>query len=186
MQKPSGKFVLRISPKLHTCLQKWANGKKVSLNQYCLERLLAGVGAEHPSFQSTLIDALFQATQIHGNDLEGIILFGSWARGEQREGSDIDILVVLKQGLSIKRELYRKWDESSGLLVEPSIVALPDLRQAFTGLWAEVSIDGIILFERNYKIRHYLFKVRQAIANGLLRRERSHGQNYWVHETKVA
>ncbi|NDC24655.1 MAG: hypothetical protein EBZ49_11095, partial [Proteobacteria bacterium] len=62
----------------------------------------------------------------------------------------------------------------------------PDLKQAVTGLWAEVSIDGIILFERNYKIRHYLFKVRQAIANGLLRRERSHGQNYWVHETKVA
>jgi len=186
MQKPSGKFVLRIDPKLHTCLQKWANSKKVSLNQYCLERLLAGVGAEHPSFQSMLIDAFFQATQIHGNDLEGIILFGSWARGEQREGSDIDLLVVLKRGLSIKRELYRKWDESSGLLVEPSIVALPDFKQTVTGLWAEVSIDGIILFERTDEIRHYLFRVRQAIANGLLRRERSHGQNYWVHETKVA
>jgi hypothetical protein len=97
------------------------------------------------------------------------------------------LLVVLREGISIKRGLYRQWEKvEENTSVEPSIVALPSLVQPFSGLWAEVSLDGIILFDRSQKIRQYLFRVRQAIANGILRRERTHGQNYWVHEPKVA
>lgn len=185
MKTPSGKFVLRIPEKFHAFLQKGAASKYISLNQHCMDRLLGGMGVRNPQFESALIDSLFEALQIHGDDLEGVVLFGSWARGEQREGSDIDLLVVLREGKVIKRELYRKWEKNEGS-VEPAIVALPSLNQAFTGLWAEISIDGIILFERDQKIRQTLRKVRQAIADGMLRRERAHGQNYWVHETKVA
>ena len=32
---------------------------------------------------------------IYGDRLQGLILFGSWARGDATDGSDIDILVVL-------------------------------------------------------------------------------------------
>ena len=194
MKKLSGKFVLRIDPKLHVFLQHWANQQELSLNQYCTERLLGGVGRGHPQFQSALLGALYDAIRIHGKDLEGVLLFGSWARGEQREGSDIELLIVLREGVAIKRELYRKWEktetqlasETSQCLVEPSIVTLPSLNSLPSSLWAEVSIDGILLFEQTQKIREYLFKVRQAIANGALRRERTHGQNYWVRQTKVA
>ncbi|NBV51016.1 toxin-antitoxin system HicB family antitoxin [bacterium] len=185
MQKPSGKFVLRLDPMLHALLQKWAAQQNLSLNQLCLERVLgAGLGRNHPEFQSTLLKALYAAMRIHGEDLEGVILFGSWARGEQREGSDMDLLVVLREGGSIKRDLYRKWDALEATCVEPSIVALPASKNVPSSLWAEVSIEGILLFERNQKVRNYLVKVREAIANGVLRRERTHGQNYWVHDTK--
>lgn len=34
-------------------------------------------------------------TQIYGSRIKSIILFGSYARGEEEEGSDIDILLVL-------------------------------------------------------------------------------------------
>jgi predicted nucleotidyltransferase len=34
--------------------------------------------------------------QVLGDQLEGIYLFGSWARGEARPGSDIDVLIVLR------------------------------------------------------------------------------------------
>ena len=159
-----------------------------------MERLLGGLGNDNPEFQPALLTALYQAVRIHGKDLEGVVLFGSWARGEEREGSDIDLLVVLREGTAIKRELYRKWDKAetqsnsgtSQCFTEPSIVALPKLSDAFSGFWAEISIDGIILFERDQKIRHTLRQVRQAIADGMLRRERAHGQNYWVKETKGA
>ena len=33
--------------------------------------------------------------ELYGRRLKGIILYGSWARGEATEDSDIDILVVL-------------------------------------------------------------------------------------------
>ena len=32
------------------------------------------------------------------DDVVGIILFGSWARGNQRVGSDVDLLIILKDG----------------------------------------------------------------------------------------
>lgn len=185
MQKLSGKFVLRLDPILHELLQQWAHQQSLSLNQICVERLSGSVGRNNPEFQSALLRALYEAWKIHGEKLEGLVLFGSWARGEQREGSDIDLLVVLQEGVSIKRDLYRKWDVVEATGVEPSIVALPAVKSPPSSLWAEVSIDGILLFEKTQKVRDYLVKVRQAIANGTLRRARTHGQNYWVHETKV-
>src|SRR6266498_1758679 len=33
--------------------------------------------------------------KLYGNRLKGLILYGSYARGDQREGSDLDILVIL-------------------------------------------------------------------------------------------
>lgn len=32
------------------------------------------------------------------DDVQGVVLFGSWARGNQRAGSDVDLLVILKEG----------------------------------------------------------------------------------------
>lgn len=194
MKSPSGKFVLRIPEKFHAFLQKEAIAKNISLNQHCNDRLLGGLGISQPDFAAVLMNALFEALRIHGQDLEGIVLFGSWARGEQSEGSDIDLLIVLTQGMKIKRELYRKWEkaeshfssESLGSALEPSLVALPNPDQAFSGLWAEISIDGMILFDRSQKVRQTLCRVREAIADGTLRREKAHGQNYWIHEKKAA
>lgn len=34
--------------------------------------------------------------EIYGNRLKGIILYGSYARGEATEGSDIDLLILLE------------------------------------------------------------------------------------------
>ena len=36
----------------------------------------------------------------------GMVLYGSWARGEATEASDIDILVVMESTFPIRRELY--------------------------------------------------------------------------------
>ena len=43
----------------------------------------------------------------YGGKVESIILFGSVARGEAREDSDVDILVVLKEGnIADMRDIY--------------------------------------------------------------------------------
>lgn len=38
--------------------------------------------------------------------VEGIILFGSWARGNNRPGSDVDLLVIVSEGYSREIETY--------------------------------------------------------------------------------
>lgn len=48
---------------------------------------------------------------IYGSRLKGLYLFGSYARGEQEEGSDVDVLVVLdkfidRYGAEISRSGY--------------------------------------------------------------------------------
>jgi hypothetical protein len=43
-QRPSGRFVLRISPGLHAALRAAAAEVKMSLNDYCARKLAAPVG----------------------------------------------------------------------------------------------------------------------------------------------
>ncbi|MCC6053654.1 MAG: nucleotidyltransferase domain-containing protein, partial [Desulfurococcaceae archaeon] len=43
-----------------------------------------------------------------GGELLGLVLFGSWARGEAREDSDVDVFVLLKslRGLEARSRVY--------------------------------------------------------------------------------
>lgn len=48
--------------------------------------------------------------KLYGERLKGIILYGSWARGEAKEESDIDLLVVLKGEVIPGKEIDRMID----------------------------------------------------------------------------
>lgn len=48
--------------------------------------------------------------KIYGNQLDKIILYGSWARGTATNASDIDLVVVLKGRISPGREIDRMID----------------------------------------------------------------------------
>lgn len=50
------------------------------------------------------------AEKLYGQKLKSIILYGSWARGDNREESDIDILVVLKGNIIPGKEIDRMID----------------------------------------------------------------------------
>lgn len=52
--------------------------------------------------------------QLYGDRLQRVILYGSWARGEANEDSDIDVLVVLKGAIVPGREI----DQMLDLVVE--------------------------------------------------------------------
>ena len=47
-------------------------------------------------------------SELVGKALDGLVLFGSMARGESREGSDMDLLIVLRQSLPLTRSLYAR------------------------------------------------------------------------------
>ncbi len=53
-------------------------------------------GADMPqTIQSALEKYISEIKRIYGNDLKKIVLYGSYARGDFREDSDIDIMILL-------------------------------------------------------------------------------------------
>lgn len=179
---PSGRFVLRIEPVLHESLRRAAERCAVSLNEYCTRALAMSTGAT--TRWDWGAETVQRATHIAGSGLVAVVLFGSWARGEARAGSDIDLLVVVDRTVALSRELYSRWDETpvlhDGHRVEPHFVHLPDSDRAPLGLWAEIAIDGIVLFSHDLTLPSALAAIRREIANGTIVRKLSHGQPYWV------
>jgi hypothetical protein len=177
----SGRFVLRLAPDLHAELRGAAAGAGLSLNDYCARKLALPSCLQ--DVQEEVKEAVGRATRLFEENLEGIAAFGSWARGESGQGSDLDLLVVLDKSVPLRRELYRQWDEQGRdvkLPLEPHFVHLPAPQKTVAGVWAEVALEGIILFERGFLLSKRLVAVRQDIASGRLVRRFAHGQPYWA------
>lgn len=166
---------------LHAALREAARSEGLSLNGYCVRQLTLAVTPEaHRSRSGPGVD---RAVEAFGDQLVGVVAFGSWARGDVAEGSDIDVLVVLSGDVAIDRGLYRRWDAVSvrarGLEVEAHFVRLPSSEERVTGLWAEVARDGIVLWERDYRVSRHLASVRARVLLGRFVRRTVHGQPYW-------
>jgi len=49
-------------------------------------------------------------TRIYGDQLKAVYLYGSYARGDYREGSDVDVMILLKDYKNYWKELFRSSD----------------------------------------------------------------------------
>ena len=174
---------MRVPPALHATLRQAASAAGLSLNEYCV-RSLAAPGPD-PAGPGAAVAA--RATESFGTDLAGVVLHGSWARGQATAGSDIDVLVVLDPATPITRSLYRTWDqaplEHDGHPVEVHFVSLPGPSEPPGPVWLEVALDGVIVVDRDGRLARYLSHVRRGIADGTLVRRRAHGQPYWTLAT---
>lgn len=178
---PSGRFLLRIAPSLHALLRRAAAVAGVSLNEYCARKLAAPLGSL--ADLEPAVEAVRRAADQFGEGLVGLAVFGSWARDELTAASDVDLLVVVDARIPLTRELYRVWDRAplawAGRRVEQHFVHLPGAEERVAGLWAEVALDGIVLFDRGLALSARLARVRRDIADGRLVRRSLHGQPYW-------
>lgn len=169
-----------MDPGLHAALREAAREAGVSLNAYCVRKLAAPAG----DIAGPAADAVERAAALFGDSLVGLVIYGSWARDELAEGSDVDLLVIVDRRVAITRELYRRWDASplrwDSLLVEPHFVHLPDRAARISSTWAEIALDGVVLFERGGDVSRLLVQLRRKIVAGELVQRRIHGQTYWV------
>ena len=176
----SGRFVLRIDPKLHAALREAAREAGLSLNQYCAAKLALPGG----SISDEGVEAVRRAVFLFGTALVGVVAFGSWTRGEEAQTSDVDLMIIVDESVAIGRHIYRAWDEVPMYwdkhLVDAHFVHLPQPDERITGMWAEVATNGIVLFERGFEVSIQLVGIRGEIAAGRLVRRRVHGQPYWV------
>jgi predicted nucleotidyltransferase len=178
----SGRFVLRIDPGLHALLRKAAAEANLSLNEYCALKLAAPAGqlAQFPDGAQ----AVLRAAAEYGEKLVAAIVYGSWARGEADAASDVDLLLVLDNRLALTRELYRRWDLHPMVWeerpIEVHFVHLPDMEREVPGIWAEIALDGLILFERDFQLSKRLAQMRKKMFTGRIIRKTIHGQPYWT------
>jgi predicted nucleotidyltransferase len=80
-----------------------------------------------------------------------VILFGSYARGKADATSDLDFLIVQKNGFNRRREIVRLQDALSPLRV-PAEVLVIDHEEAERPEWAgeavrEALSSGVVLYE---------------------------------------
>lgn len=178
----SGRFVLRIAPGLHAALRAAARDAGSSLNDYCARLLAAPAG--NLAALGPAADVVGHAADLFGEDLVGVVAYGSWARGEATPASDVDVLVVVEPRVRLTRGLYRRWDTRPPAWdehpIDPHFVHPLDEGAVPTGLWAEAAIDGVVLFERHLALSAILRRVRRAILEGRLVRRVVHGQPYWA------
>lgn len=177
---PSGRFLLRLDPALHARIRDSAERLDISLNEYC-NRILAapGGGAVVPA-----TEVILRAHGQFGDALLGVIAYGSWAREELADDSDIDLLVVISSEVRLTRALYRDWDAKPVTWgtheVEPHFAHLPTEGSTLSGTWAEVALEGIVLLDRDLLISRRLIEIRHRISQGEIVRRTLNGQPYWV------
>ena len=182
----SGAFVLRLDPRLHAVLRHEAVAAGTSLNEWC-SRSLAAPGAAGLSAAAEVVVMIRAGL---GADLLGVVAYGSFARGELAAGSDVDLLVVLSEGVKITRSLYRQWDGVvpawEGREIDLHFVHLPDRDNPVSGTWAEAGVCGIVLYDHDLLVSRRLIDIRSRSAGGELTRRMAQGQPYWIHEKRDA
>ena len=63
---------------------------------------------------------------VYGRDIVEIVLYGSYARGDFTEGSDIDLVAVVRGSrLDLQEKLKAIWDVSAELGLENDIIVSP-------------------------------------------------------------
>ena len=188
-KQPSGRFVLRLSPSVHESLRDEARRRQLSLNVICqkaledyLARSLSTGGVENR--KAPLVTPI---SELMGEALIGVVLFGSMARGEPRKSSDMDLLIVLGRDLPLTRSLYARWDARfAGDEASPHFVHFPPEAMDAGSLWFEAAVDGIVLYEVDQQVSRFLGSIRRMIASGRLKRLFAYGHPYWVKNDEEA
>ena len=183
MAEPSGKFVVRIPRSLHARLRQFAFDHGISLNE-CSRRAIESY-LEHtpgrPATYSREDEWIRLAAEVLGDQVVGMALFGSAARGTMGPGSDVDLLIVAESSIPLSRSLYSSWDRvSEDPVISPHFVHLPRSVAAAGSLWYEAAIDGIIIVEKDRRVSRFLQQVRSAIADRTIERADAYGHSYWI------
>ncbi len=124
-----------------------------------------------------------------GEDLIGIILFGSRARGDEQQGSDYDIFLILdtlpKKPIERQRIIIGKIKKKGSV----NIIARTrdEFESSFPPLYLDLAIDGIVLYDKGGYVEKKLSEIKGLIKKaGLFREKRDYGFNWkWKKKPSI-
>ncbi|ABW01717.1 nucleotidyltransferase family protein [Caldivirga maquilingensis] len=134
-----------------------------------------------------IINSLSNACRELDNELKdeflGLMLFGSWARGEAKFNSDVDVMVLLNsvKGLEVRVKVYsilRKYISSDITLVD---VRRSELEGGLTALSINIAWDGVIICDKYGYLARFKNEVKRFIEEeGLIRYRTPDGKYGWT------
>lgn len=111
--------------------------------------------------------------------IAGVILFGSAARGEEGERSDLDLLILWEELDLDASERYayvykvvsRYFPSSLGLaVIEMAYSSFLSLKR-LSPLLPNVIYDGVVLYDKHGRLESFLSKIREEIKRKGLKRK---------------
>lgn len=122
-----------------------------------------------------------------GKKLMAVVLFGSQARGDAKEESDWDLLVIAEDLPQRQMERYRKIKEMLPEKWRGKVSILAKTREEFEAvlpsLYLEIALDGLILYDPQGYAGVQLQKLRRLIEAKDLRREKRGNDLIWLWGT---
>jgi predicted nucleotidyltransferase len=122
-----------------------------------------------------------------GKQLVSVVLFGSWARGEARAESDIDLLVISEHFPRSRLDRHREIFEaakavSQDFVTRVSVMPLtPVEAQTTKPFYLGMLTAHVILYDRDAFFTTRLTRLQQRLAAlGAERRVDADGYEYWL------
>jgi predicted nucleotidyltransferase len=119
--------------------------------------------------------------------LVSVVLFGSWARGEERAESDIDLLVISKHFPGSRLDRHRDMFEAVKAVTKDfasksSIIPLtPEEASTTTPFYLGMVTAHVLLYDRDGFFTAILQRLKKRLAElGSERRVDKDGYEYWV------
>ncbi len=145
-----------------------------------MSRSESGVRADEISLLSGVVSKLREGL---GEDLVAVVLFGSRARGEAREGSDWDVLVIANSlpGRTLERAIWLKRMLPAAYRGEISLLARTpeEFMSSLPDLYLDIASDGVILYDTDDFMAERLRSLQGLIHRKGLRREREDRDLVW-------
>ncbi|MEJ2778517.1 nucleotidyltransferase domain-containing protein [Stygiolobus sp. RP850M] len=128
------------------------------------------------------------------DDLISVVVYGSVARGDNRNDSDVDLLIIMKNlpkdsmlkrirlfetKVEDKLNLDEHWKMGYYISLSP-VLKTPEEAEKFSPLYLDMVYDAVILYDRNCFFTRILQKLRDRLKELGAERVRMGKKWYWV------